>query len=124
LIEQSGKFVHSIQLYLLSFTYSACIHGKQNPKFHPMCKREIQVKDDGKLAVVLGEDGNPGCESGSTTKSWKLSGKVEGDSIYVDFSPKGGPKDLVGKWEDAAPQGIRWPDSNKWTRLVKEQVTS
>lgn len=89
-----------------------------------MCKREIQVKDDGKAAVVLGEDGNPGCESGSTTKSWKLSGRVEGESIYVDFSPKGGPKDLVGKWEDAAPQGIRWPDSNKWTRVGAEILES
>jgi hypothetical protein len=102
-----------------------CLFGSSpRGKFHPMCKREIQVKEDGKAAVVLGEDGNPGCESGSPTKSWKLSGRVEGESIYVDFSPKGGPKDLVGKWEDAAPQGIRWPDSNKWTRVGAEILAS
>jgi hypothetical protein len=89
-----------------------------------MCKREIQVKDDGKTAVVLGEDGNPGCERGSPTNSWKLAAKLDGDSIYVDFSPKGGPKDLVGKWESTTPPGIRWPDSNKWTRIGNEGIQS
>jgi hypothetical protein len=89
-----------------------------------MCKREIQVKDDGKTAVVLGEDGSPGCERGSPTKSWTLAAKLDGDSIYVDFSPKGGPKDLVGKWEGTAPPGVRWPDSNKWTRISNEGIKS
>lgn len=29
------------------------------------------------------------------------------DQIFVDFSPKGGPKDLIGKWDK---DGIVFPD--------------
>lgn len=58
----------------------------------------------GKLAVVLGEDDNPGYRSGSPTKSWKLSERLECNFIYADFSSKGGPKDLVDNWEDVVPQ--------------------
>ena len=32
------------------------------------------------------------------TKAWRLSGKVKGDQIFVDFSPKGGPKVLYFIW--------------------------
>lgn len=88
--------------------------GSYSDPFHPSCSREIQV--NGNTAVLLGEDGNPECGRGATIKSWKLLGKVDGDSIFVDFSPKGGPANLLGKWENTSPPGIRWPDSYKWTK--------
>lgn len=91
---------------------------------HPGCPRNIgQAEDkaggDSKASLenivdVTGADGTPGCTSSGPTKAWRLSGKVKGDQIFVDFSPKGGPKDLVGKWEG---DGIRWPDSNKWSKV-------
>ena len=47
---------------------------------------------------------------------WKLTGSVaeSGESIAIDFSPKGGPKDLLGVWEG---DGIKFPDGNKWTKV-------
>ena len=45
------------------------------------------------MALVSGTDGTPGCVGGEG-RPWNLKGSVDGDSIFVDFSPKGGPKDL------------------------------
>ena len=54
---------------------------------------------------------------------WSLSGfcsSPEGGSpmtlIHFDFSPKGGPADLVGKWTKSPERGttIEWPDGNAW----------
>ena len=78
---------------------------------HPNCARLVAV--EGTVALVSGADGNPGCPTGEGNP-WKLQGKIEGDAIFVDFSPKGGPSNLLGKWEDKKPAGIRWPDGNKW----------
>jgi hypothetical protein len=84
-----------------------------DPK-HPNCKRQINVL--GSTAYVTGTDGTPGCPADGSGQPWKLVGKVSGDeNIFVDFSPKGGPKDLEGKWEAEPVPGIRWPDGNLWS---------
>lgn len=38
----------------------------------------------------------------------------DGQRIFIDFEPKGGPKDLVGDWTGS---GIRFPDGNTWKKL-------
>jgi hypothetical protein len=83
-----------------------------DPK-HPNCKRQINVL--GKTAYVSGTDGTPGCPADGSGKPWNLIGKVKVNNILVDFSPKGGPKDLEGKWEAEPVAGIRWPDGNLWS---------
>jgi hypothetical protein len=80
---------------------------------HPNCLREVRVVG-GNQADVSGTDGTPGCPADGSGNKWDLMGKVEGDSILVDFTPKGGPKDLKGVWEAAPVPGIRWPDGNLW----------
>jgi len=61
-----------------------------------------------------------GSDDGSSW--WSLKGWCDGDdmtNIHFDFSPKGGPKDLVGKWirhEDSS-LAICWPDGNCWTSI-------
>jgi len=81
---------------------------------HPNCQRVIQVSSaDG--VVVSGTDGTPGCPADGSGRAWKLSGKVEDNTILVDFSPKGGPPGLKGVWDATEPAGIKWPDGNKWT---------
>jgi hypothetical protein len=72
---------------------------------HPNCLRIVSV--DGTKASLKGTDGNPGCPADGSGNSWTLTGKVDGDSIFVDFSPKGGPKDLKGAFDG---DGIKWPD--------------
>ena len=74
--------------------------------------------------TVTGADGTgPGgaCEAGKPVKEWSLSAVVakDGQSLTVDFSPKGGPKDLTGKWN--GKDGISWPDGNTW---AKQQVSA
>ncbi len=71
----------------------------------------------GKTLLLSGTDGNPGCPVDGSGNPWKLNGQIlTEDRILVDFTGKGGPKDVKGLWEDGDAPGIRWPDGNKWTR--------
>ncbi|EKX44660.1 hypothetical protein GUITHDRAFT_152936 [Guillardia theta CCMP2712] len=92
--------------------------GSYSDPKHPGCARNVMSKNDNE-AEISGVDGNPGCSAGNADvqKPWRLNGKVDGKKIFVDFSPKGGPKDLLGNWED---DGIRWPDNNKWTKITQK----
>jgi hypothetical protein len=73
------------------------------------------IKTEGAEAKISGTDGTPGCPPDGAGKEWNLVGKIQGDSILVDFTPKGGPKDLKGVYDKGAAPGIIWPDGNKWT---------
>uniref|UniRef100_A0A7S4F5N4 Uncharacterized protein n=1 Tax=Chrysotila carterae TaxID=13221 RepID=A0A7S4F5N4_CHRCT len=99
----------------------------EDPK-HPGCLRSIkvvgaQMGPDGRrqrqpTALVKGVDS--GCDAEPDLASvWKLQGKVseDGESIFIDFSPKGGPKNLIGKWDTFGSPGIVFPDGNKWTKV-------
>lgn len=86
--------------------------GSYSDPNHPNCQRVI--KQSGSNALLKGTDGNPGCPADGSGKAWELSGKVDGESILIDFQPKGGPKDLKGVWE-AKNKGIRFPDGNLWS---------
>jgi len=92
---------------------NADFSGSYKDPNHPSCLRKIEVA--GTTAQITGTDGNPGCPPDGSGKAWNLVGKIDGDKLMVDFSPKGGPKDLTGKWEQETP-GIRFPDGNKWVK--------
>jgi hypothetical protein len=96
----------------LAANAESVITGLYSDPKHPNCLREINVA--GPKAVVSGTDGNPGCPADGAGKKWELLGKVQADTILVDFSPKGGPSDLKGQWEPTPTPGIRWPDGNLW----------
>lgn len=81
--------------------------------FHPNCKRAVEVTG----STANGTDGTSGCPADGSSRAWKLLGSVEGDKILVDFRPKGGPANLKGVYDSTAPEGIKWPDGNKWTKL-------
>lgn len=87
-----------------------------DPK-HPGCLRAIEGQ--GSTLDVKGTDGTPGCTNGENQRPWSLTGDVvktpsETDEILIDFTPKGGPKNLVGKWTGT---GILFPDGNEWKKL-------
>lgn len=87
-----------------------------DPK-HPGCRRTIQ--GSGAVLDVLGTDGTPGCANGERQRPWSLKGDIvkvpsKQDEILIDFSPKGGPKNLLGKWTGT---GILFPDGNEWKKL-------
>ena len=89
-----------------------------DPK-HPGCLRSI-VGDAGATTLdVKGTDGTPGCTNGEKQRPWSLTGDIvkvpsKQDEILIDFTPKGGPKNLLGKWTGT---GILFPDGNEWKKL-------
>jgi len=53
---------------------------------------------------------------------WTLHGEFTDESkghLSIDFSPKGGPKDLNGKYMNGK---ILWPDGNKWSKVYGPPV--
>mmetsp|Transcript_518 Transcript_518/g.1601 ORF Transcript_518/g.1601 Transcript_518/m.1601 type:complete len:192 (+) Transcript_518:97-672(+) len=95
--------------------------GKYADRKHPGCYREIF--DDGR---VRGEDGDPGCgefsRAGGAARPWSLSGTIDVNdgSIFIDFSPKGGPKNLLGLYvNDDGSEGVSFPDGNTWVKIDK-----
>jgi hypothetical protein len=89
--------------------------GSYADPFHPNCKRDVQVVSTSK-ADVTGTDGTPGCPPDGSGRKWALTGIIDGDTILIDFTPKGGPKDLKGVWEPSPVPGIRFPDGNLWSK--------
>lgn len=94
--------------------------GSYADPFHPNCLREVRVVSPF-LADVTGTDGTPGCPPDGSGREWSLIGKIDGDSILIDFTPKGGPKDLKGVWEPSPVPGIRFPDGNLWSKKATVQ---
>lgn len=87
-----------------------------DPK-HPGCLRSIS--GDGAVLDVKGTDGTPGCTNGELQKPWSLKGEVvkipsKDPELLIDFSPKGGPKNLLGKLTSEG--GILFPDGNTWSK--------
>jgi hypothetical protein len=87
---------------------------------HPDCRRNI--KPDGTGIVITGTDEPDGPE-------WKVYGKVKGDEVVVDFSPKGGPTEVVAQFDGdmesvtkPMPAFIRFPDGNVWSRLNRADL--
>eukprot|EP00930_Biecheleria_cincta_P006449 TRINITY_DN107454_c0_g1_i1.p1 TRINITY_DN107454_c0_g1~~TRINITY_DN107454_c0_g1_i1.p1 ORF type:complete len:231 (+),score=19.13 TRINITY_DN107454_c0_g1_i1:1-693(+) len=107
--------------------------GRWNDAEHKGCKREITVTSEGLL--VDGKDGEPNCLTGPVTAVWKLPAtwKEGSDTLVIDFSPRGGSKDVPAKFIPGGvtfaggviptpdPQGgmygaLLFPDGSKWIR--------
>lgn len=76
-----------------------------DPK-HPEGTRRVTIK--GNKAVIQGTDSKAG-------KPWEVEAVVNDTKITVDFTPKGGPKDILGRLVKGA---IVWEDGNKWTQVA------
>eukprot|EP00667_Euglena_gracilis_P024415 EG_transcript_28098 len=80
--------------------------GRYSDPNHPTGYRVIVVNGDN-TATIIGTD-----EAGGPT--WTLRGVFQAGGLLIDFSPKGGPRDLLAKYE---PGGIRFPDGNLWRKV-------
>ena len=76
---------------------------------HPNGFRRISVKKG--VATIVGKD------EPQDKKEWQLKASVTPGTreMLVDFSPKGGPKDLLAKWSPTK-NGIEFPDGNVWPK--------
>merc|ERR1712127_949106 len=69
---------------------------------HPGCIRTVKAVTLTEIAVTGFDGATGGACNGKDDKPWgPLDGKVTGDTIVIDFSPKGGPSDLTGTWTPA-----------------------
>lgn len=83
--------------------------GQYDDPNHPGCLRKITVKGD--VVTIIGSDNIDG------SKQWVLQAKEDAPGVmFVDFSPKGGPSDLLGVYNEKA-DGIKWPDGNMWMKI-------
>jgi hypothetical protein len=80
------------------------VAGTWNDPGHPGCQRKIQLS--GSQAIITGAD-----EDGV---KWKVKGQIQGNSIFVDFTPKGGPKNVEAKF--VIGKGLVFPDGNVWSK--------
>mmetsp|Transcript_49720 Transcript_49720/g.96042 ORF Transcript_49720/g.96042 Transcript_49720/m.96042 type:complete len:165 (-) Transcript_49720:78-572(-) len=94
---------------------SYTLAGYYADPFHPGCKRQFVV-DEGDVKI-RGRDGEPDCLKGTQGPNWVLpvQWKLGSETIIIDFSPKGGPKSVVGTW---VGDGIVFPDGNKWKKIA------
>lgn len=93
------------------------VAGSYSDPKHPNCERVIVTNANRPSEFTLsGTDGNPACAAdGTGLSTFQLVGKVDkGANVFVDFSPKGGPKDLKGLF-DSKQRTISWPDGNVWS---------
>jgi len=75
---------------------------------HPGMERRIYNMESGSIMIKGTDDGD---------SWWVLTAQPKEEIVEIDFSPKGGPADLVGKWDGT---GIAFPDGNKWTKLTND----
>ena len=68
---------------------------------HPGCTRKVVLT--GSNVVITGAD-EPG------GKEWKVKGKPYGRALLIDFTPKGGPPDVIARWTGL---GLEFPDGNE-----------
>merc|ERR1712232_1325829 len=104
--------------------------GDYDDPNHPGCLRQVKVvgaplKGDGTRSAypvveVVGWDGREGAKTCTPVdrptreELWKIEGSLRSNKeAVIDFSPKGGPSNLVATFDD----GIVFPDGNKWTKV-------
>ena len=103
--------------------------GDYDDPNHPGCLRQVKVvgaplRADGTRSAypvieVTGFDGkgeSAMCSDRPAREDlWKIQGKLKSNTeATIDFSPKGGPENLLAKFDD----GIVFPDGNKWTKVA------
>lgn len=93
--------------------------GPYSDPNHPGCPREVQYSGNNKGSIVgsdaAGGEGVP-CD-GQTDIPWgPLPAYIDKLCIIADFSPKGGPSDLHGKFS-IDEFGILWDGGNLWSKL-------
>ena len=74
-----------------------------DPAF-PGLPRKLQLA--GTNVIINGKDEKDG-------KEWKVKGKPYGRALVLDFSSKGGEKDVIARWTGL---GLSFPDGSVWTK--------
>ena len=99
----------------------AIFNGRYSDPNHPDGFRVISIDGEIDPENGLREGTCKGSDTSSTEVDYTLPAKAGYmriyDTIFVDFSPKGGPADFMGYFETEGGAGIRWSDGNKWPKV-------
>lgn len=97
---------------------------------HPGCPRKLRVEGSARV-VLTGADqieGAKDCKDGKHGPTFEIKGHMDGKDLHMDFSPKGGPKDLTGEFSSDiftrdGHVEIDWEDGNRWRELREGEDT-
>ena len=100
------------------------VSGTYGDPNHPDCPRAIQQELKKPVISINGYDAEGGegvaCTQENAVK-WPeaVSGTVDEktNTLVADFSPKGGPSNLKGTWNNTH---IQWEDGNYWFKLCDQ----
>jgi len=105
--------------------------GKYEDPKHPGCERRISKDNLSGEYTIAGatnrDKTQKGCDADpKSVKRWALTGRPSSDdTMLVDFSPKGGPKDVEVKLvKTLKSEGIAFPDGNTWRKLKNKPGTT
>ena len=108
----SLKFENGMEWMITS---PRAFEGEYSDPNHPGCPRNLKV--EGGRVIFTGADQTEGateCGEGTTGPSFEITGYLIGKDIHMDFSPKGGPKNLVGQSTSEVGGGsIVWVPQNE-----------
>ena len=96
--------------------------GRYTDPNHPDGFRVISITGELNTETGLRDGTCDGSDTSSTVTDYTLPAMAgrsqdEFDIIFIDFSPKGGPKDFEGTFET---DGIRFVDGNFWPKVSDE----
>jgi len=106
--------------------------GDYDDPNHPGCLRQVKVvgaplggngvRSNLPVIEITGWDGDDGgvCKTRPKNREvlWQIPGRIKStDTAVIDFSLKGGPSDLLAKYENGA---IVFPDGNKWKKIPEQ----
>uniref|UniRef100_A0A7S4QAQ6 Uncharacterized protein n=1 Tax=Alexandrium monilatum TaxID=311494 RepID=A0A7S4QAQ6_9DINO len=78
---------------------------------HPCDECLVNINAEGGFATITGKDG-------PEDEAWDLVATYAEKDIVADFSPKGGPKKVKGKYfSKKGDKGIQWEDGQEWEKL-------
>jgi len=96
--------------------------GAYKDPLHANCKMYVEMSEDGLAARISGYEGEPDCTKvGFKKKPFEIYGKLKtimDEEMYVDFSTKGGSKEVKVEYEG---NGIRLPTGSKWFKVGKTE---
>ena len=92
--------------------------GRYTDPNHPDGYRVISITGEENPETGLSDGTVVGSDTSSTEPDYTLPAMAgrsqdEFDIIFIDFTPKGGPKDFEGTWDN---DGILFVDGNKWPK--------
>merc|ERR1719261_795692 len=99
--QNSLKFENGMEWMM---THPDAFEGDYSDPNHPGCPRNLKV--EGGRVIFTGADQTEGateCGEGTTGPSFEITGTLVGNEIRMDFSPKGGPKLLIGQATQNVP---------------------